>query len=200
MKMTDFPVEQAVSFFEIAYQEYEVVSRDQPIEQIANFSELAVQEYEVVTKDMPILEEPNISGETVTGGVLWIKYVINIIRYAFAGKAFLFDGSSITAFPNTGVFAIYPSVAGTEDYIAFIGGLKEDNTIQNELLVYGQEVYRIEADRDYMALIIPGEEVVQVYDENGNIIKATKEITTVPLLKGWVVASRKQFVVSLLPI
>ena len=144
-----------------------------------------------VYKDVVVIEEPAISDTTVTGGLLWIKAVCNIINFAFAGKAYLFDGSSFKEL-GTPVAVIYPVAASDGNAAYLAGGLEEDGGIPDTVYGYGIEASELEADKDYIAFII-GEETVYVIDVE-NVVRAKVVTGAAPFQQGWKMVSRKPFV------
>jgi len=185
--MTDLPIEQPAGFAEIVYQQQDTVSRDKPIEVIIAYGEMGYQQQETITETYPIPVE-----------VATLKFVVNILSFVFGGNAYLFDGSSVIGFPSHGEAVIFPMLAFGEDKIVVYGGLREDNTVANDIYVYGQESYTVDIPYDAVALIIAGDEPVYVYDTNGNIKATITTITTVPVLSRWKIASRTSFTIKLM--
>ena len=136
----------------------------------------------------------------ITDGIQWLRTIVNVIQYVFKGKAYLWDGGRLVEWKSPGVYVVHPVLAATEDYAATIGGLQETGDIENELVVYGQESYQITADRNYLALIVAGDEPVQIYDAEGNVKQIISGSGIAPLLEGWKAASRKMYSIILLPI
>ncbi|RLC59856.1 MAG: hypothetical protein DRI01_10925 [Chloroflexi bacterium] len=188
---TDLPVEQPSNYVQIAYQEQETVTTDKPIEQAPTYSELGYQEQETVVKDLPVIEEPTVTDTTPSGGLIWIKIVQNIIRFAFLGKAWLFDGTKFIEL-GTPVAVIYPVLVSLDDKAYFVGGLKEDGSVPDTIYVYGYEANELEADKDYVAFVI-SETEVYVVDEENITRGSVKGLGATPINKGWKLISRKPF-------
>ena len=170
----------------VAYQEQEFTTTQ--VETLSNTGQVGYQEQETTVVPLPEY------------GVRQVGTIKNLILFfVFSGKAYLWDGTEITEFAKPGVYVIYPQVAAdpTTGQIYLIGGLQEDGTIQNELLVYGQENYMIQADADYVALVVAGDEPVIVYDDQGNVVTTIKGSGSTPLLTGWMLASRTTFIAIL---
>jgi len=142
----------------------------------------------------------NSIGYSTLGAIFTLRNVINILSFVFGGKAYVFDGSSVSEFPSHGEAVIFPLLAFGEDKIAVYGGLKEDGTIPNDIYVYGQDSYVIDVAKDSVALIIAGEEPVYVYDSEGNVKSKVTTIATLPVLAGWRIASRKPFIAMLMTV
>ena len=121
---------------------------------------------------------------------LYLKSVYNPILFAFAGKAFLFDGSKLEEFGSP-VTAIYPMLTSV-DRILVAGGMREDSTVEENVYGFGLDSYFITADRDYLAVVIPSD-TVYVIDEAGNVVQTTRQLSVVPLLRNWKLVSRKPF-------
>ena len=187
-------VEQGVyTWLQYAYQALDVVTSDVEVEQISMFSQVGYQELEVVEKDLPVPEEPTVTDTTPSGGFAWVKVADNVLRFAFVGKAYLFDGERFEEFGSPGII-VFPAAAQLP---AVAGGLTEEGTPSPATAVYGTETYVVEADRDYLAMVIPGEKPVQLVDQSGAVKQVIKGVATVPLLTGWKLVSRSQFIAML---
>jgi len=175
---------------QIAYQSVDTVSRNSPREHSTNLAEFSYQQQETRTKPLIYVEEPSVSDTTVSGGLVWIKLVLNLIRFAFAGKSYLFDGQSFqeATFPHK---TVYPVAVSLNDFIAVAGGLKEDGTALGSVLSFGDTVYVYIADSDYQCFVV-GETDVYVIDDSNNV-RATIVTGSTPLLKRWMLISRKPF-------
>jgi len=196
--LSALPVEQSTStWIEIAYQEQETTARDVPMEQSASvWAELGVQEQETVERVAPALDEPTVVDTTVSGGVWWLKVVQNIVAFAFAGKAYLFDGSEFREL-GTPVAVIYPVAVsdGSAAYLA--GGLEEGGGVPESLYGFNVESYVLVADRDYLAMVVAGGSPVYAVDTGGAVAAEIRGVATVPLLAGWRLVSRSPFVAIL---
>jgi len=173
-----------LSMLQLAYQSFETDVKLADIQHITPFSKSQLT-YQSFEKDVKLSTIP------YPGEELYLKTTYNPIMFAFAGKAFLFDGSKIEAFSSP-VTVIYPLVATVDSRIFTGGGMREDSTIEENLYGYGLDSYFITADRDYLAVVIPTD-VVYVIDEAGNIVQTTKQLSVVPLLRDWKLVSRKPF-------
>lgn len=125
------------------------------------------------------------------GEELYLKAIYNPIMFAFAGKAFLFDGLKIEEFGSP-VVVIYPFIATVDSRIFAGGGLREDLTIEENVYGHGLDSYIVTAGRDYLAVVIPLD-TVYVVDEVGNIVQKIKHPSVIALLKNWKLTSRKPF-------
>jgi len=174
----------------IAYQSIDTISRNNPKEHSTNLAEFSYQQQETKLKPLIYVEEPTVTDTTVSKGLVWIKLVLNIIRFAFSGKSYLFDGQSFkeVAFPHR---TVYPVAVSINDFIAVAGGLKEDGTALESVLSFGDTVYVYIADSDYQCFVV-GETDVYVIDDN-NSVRATIVTGSTPLLKRWMLISRKPF-------
>jgi hypothetical protein len=174
------------SFMQLAYESFSTdVKQDNiPITTNYAFSQLA---YESFAKDVKLtyLNYPFALNE------MYMKHTYNPILFAFLGKAWLFDGSSLTDFGSP-MKAIFPLIATDGSKIVAGGGMEEDGSISPDLYGFGIDMYYITADRDYVAVVIPTD-VVYVIDDKGNIVTSTKQLSVAPLLKGWRLASRAPF-------
>jgi hypothetical protein len=173
-----------VSFMQLAYESFSTDVKQSNLVLTSNyaFTQLA---YESFVNDVKLsyLDYP--------GAEFYIKASYNPILFAFLGKAWLFDGSSLTDFGSP-IVAIYPMIATDGSRIVAGGGMEEDGSISSDLYGYGIDMYYLTADRDYVAVVIPSD-VVYVIDSNGNIVTSTKQLSVVPLLKGWKLVSRSSF-------
>jgi hypothetical protein len=70
--------------------------------------------------------------------------------------------------------------------------MEEDGSVSSDIYGFGVDMYYITADRDYVAVVIPTD-VVYVVDDRGNIVTSTKQLSVVPLMKGWKLVSRSSF-------
>ena len=194
---TDLPVEQyAGASIEVAYQEYEGAEpADIPSESIANWGQIACQALEVVERDIPIIEEPTVTDTTPSGGVMWIKSVINIVRFPFKGLAWLFDGSQFTEFPAQEIPVIFPVVV-IDGYLVMSCGMKEDGTLAEDVLGFGQtrEIIENNTGRDLLALVsCEKDQTVYLVDDIGNVIKRVLPSEAVLLANGWKLVSDRSF-------
>ena len=173
------------SFMQLAYESFSQDVKQANISLTGNyaFSQLA---YESYTKDgkSTYLDYPFALNE------LYMKHTYNPILFAFLGKAWLFDGS-LTDFGSP-IVAIYPMIATDGSRTVAGGGMLEDGSISSGLYGFGIDMYYLTADRDYVAVVIPTD-VVYVVDDKGNIVTSTKQLSVVPLLKGWRLTSRAPF-------
>jgi len=190
--MTDLEVEQIASYVEIAYQEQETKVTDTPVEQNVNVSELAYQEQETVVEDLPIAEEPTITDTTPSGGLIWIRAILNVLRFAFTGKAYIFDGNEFKPI-GVPIAVVFPTLVTKDDVAYLVGGLKEDGTTPETLYVYGLEANEYKPDKDYVAFVIPETDVYVIDDQNvtRGIIRG---IGATPVMVNWKLVSRKPFV------
>jgi len=174
------------SFMQLAYESFSTDVEQSNISLTSNyaFSQLA---YESYTKDVKstYLDYPFALNE------LYAKASYNPILFAFLGKAWLFDGSSLTDFGSP-VKVIFPLITTDGNRIIVGGGMEEDGSISSDIYGFGVDMYYLTADRDYVAVVIPSD-VVYVIDSNGNIVTSTKQLSVVPLLKGWKLVSRSSF-------
>jgi hypothetical protein len=174
------------SFMQLAYESFSTDVKQSNISLTANypFSQLA---YESFAKDAKstYLDYPFALNE------LYMRHTYNPILFAFLGKAWLFDGSSLTDFGSP-IVAIYPMVATDGSKIVAGGGMEEDGSISSDLYGFGIDMYYLTVDRDYLAVVIPTN-VVYVVDDKGNIVTSTKQLSVVPLMKGWKLVSRSSF-------
>ena len=193
---TDLPVEQYAGVsIEVAYQEQETISADKPIEQVSAFTEAGYQEYEVKEKDLPIIEEPTVTDTTPSGGLIWIKSVINIVRFPFKGLAWLFDGSKFTEFPAQETSVVFPVVV-TDGYLVMSCGMKEDGTLAGDVLGFGRtrEIIENNTGRDLLALVsCEKDQAVYLVDNIGNVIKRVLPSEAVLLANGWKLVSDRSF-------
>ena len=168
------------------------MATDLPVEQIINWLEICYQEQETIVKDLPVIEEPTVTDTTVSGGLLWVKAIFNIIKFAFSGKAWLFDGTKFVEL-STPVAVIYPVLTSLDDKAYFVGGLKEDGSVPDTIYVYGLEANELKSDKDYVAFIISEARVYVIDEENitrGSVIG----LGATPVMKNWKLISRKPFV------
>ena len=189
---TDTPVEQTSFFMEIAIQEQETSLADTPVDQATFQKQFCYQEIETKERDIPVVEEPTVSDTTVTGGLIWIKVIQNVIAFAFSGKAYIFDGNKFDVL-GTPVSVIYPTLVSKDDVAYLVGGLKEDGTTPETLYVYGLEASEYKPDKDYVAFVIP-ETDVYVIDEQNVTRGIIRGIGATPVMVNWKLVSRKPFV------
>lgn len=172
--------EQGIDVLEIAYQEQETKSSPVFNSQETDVLEVAYQEQETMEKTLGLIEHDI------------VKIVYNVIYFAFSGKAYLFDGNSLSDFGSPAV-VVFPCLAVAEEKAYVVGGLREDGEIEGVLYGYNTDSYWMTADRDYVAYIIAGSEPVFVVDEKGNTLMEVKRIAVAPFLAGWRLVSRKPF-------
>jgi len=186
----NLPVDNNVNLVMIAVQQQETITKNTPIEQVVNLLMPSYQQQETRVEPLTYVEEPSVSGTSVSGGLIWVKMVLNLLKYAFTGKSYVFDGSNFTeaAFP---VRTVYPTAVSLGDYIAVAGGLSEDGTALGSILSFGDTVYVYLSTGNYQCYII-GEGDVYVIDEN-NSVRAVLQTGSTPLLNGWKLVSRKPF-------
>jgi len=208
--MTDVPAEQTLgNYLEIGYQEEEVNVSNTPVDQTSgNYLEIGYQEEEIAESCTPADQmlgnyaEVSYGERDIVKHVfpymsedIYYKFTVNILRFAFTGKMYLFDGKSVKEFPSSGSQVIFPMISFGDGKIVVYGGLKEDNTINNDIYIYGQNSYVVDIKKEGIAMIVAGDEPVYVYDESGNVKCRITTINAVPVMKGWRVASRKPFIV-----
>ena len=174
------------SFMQLAYESFSTDVKQSSISLTSNyaFSQLA---YESYTKDVKstYLDYPFALNE------LYMRTTYNPILFAFLGKAWLFDGSSLTDFGSP-IIAIYPMVTTDGSKIVAGGGMLEDGSVSGDVYGFGFDMYYLTADRDYLAVVVPTD-VVYVIDSSGNVVTSTKQLSVVPFMKGWRLASRSYF-------
>jgi len=187
---TNLPVDNYGYMLLVAYQQQETKSRNTPVLQVVNLLMPSYQQWETRIKPLIYVEEPSVSGTSVSGGLIWVKMVLNLLKYAFTGKSYVFDGSNFTeaAFP---VRTVYPTAVSLGDYIAVAGGLSEDGSALGSILSFGDTVYVYMSTGNYQCYVI-GEGDVYVIDEN-NSVRAVVQTGSTPLLNGWKLVSRKPF-------
>ena len=170
---------------QLAYQSFEADVRLADIQATIVFpkSQLAYQSFE---RDVKLSTIP------YPGEELYLKATYNPIMFAFAGRAFLFDGSKFEEFGSPAT-VIFPLAVAGDGRIFVGGGMREDSTTEENLYGYGLESYFIAADRDYIAVVVPSG-TVYVIDGAGNVVQTTKQLSVVPLLRGWKLVSREPFV------
>jgi len=161
-----------------------------PVDNYGYMLLVAYQQQETRIKPLTYVEEPSVSDTSVSGGLIWVKMVLNLLKHAFTGKSYVFDGSSFTeaAFP---VKTVYPTAVSLGDYIAVAGGLSEDGSALGSILSFGDTVYVYMSTGNYQCYVI-GEGDVYVIDEN-NTVRAVVQTGSTPLLNGWKLVSRKPF-------
>jgi len=192
MSVADLPKEQTVFWIEVSYQETEIQVSDLPKEFSVVWRQLAVQEQETKVLDTPIIEEPTVTDTTVEGGIIWVKAIVNVIKFAFSGKAYLFDGSKFDVL-GTPVAVIYPTLVSKDDVVYLVGGLKEDGTTPETLYVYGLEANEYKPEKDYVAFVISETDVYVIDDQN--VTRGTiRGIGATPVMVNWKLVSRKPFV------
>jgi len=186
----NLPVDNYGYMLVVAYQQQETTSRNTPILQVVNLLMPSYQQQETRTKPLTYVEEPSVSGTSVSGGLIWVKMVLNLLKYAFTGKSYVFDGSNFTkaTFP---VKTVYPTAVSLGDYIAVAGGLSEDGSALGSILSFGDTVYVYMSTGNYQCYVI-GEGDVYVIDED-NTVRAVLQTGSTPLLNGWKLVSRKPF-------
>jgi hypothetical protein len=154
------------------------------IETVQSFAvlQLAYQSFEA---DVKLASIP------LTDVEMYAKLTYNVLRFAFLGKAFLFDGEKLV---EVGVpeAVIYPVLVTDGDKAYFTCGLKEDGSVVGILYGYNIDGYDIKADKDYVAFIV-SESVVYIVNESNTVVGTTKLFGATPLLKGWKLVSRKPF-------
>jgi len=145
--------------------------------------------------DLSIFFEPTVSDSTVSGGMAWIKAHVNVLRIAFKGLAWLFDGSVFTGFPAPYVPLIWTVVVSKEGLV-MAGGLKEDWSVLGDVNVFGMVMETVEnfSGKDMMALVSceKGQDVYLI-DDKGNVVKKVLPSETVLLRNGWILASKYKF-------
>jgi len=191
----DLPVVQSSGItIEIAYQEYEGATPVDlpPVPFIGNWVEVAYHEYKVIEKHIPVVIEPSVTDSMVSGGLVWVRAILNIIKFAFSGKAYLFDGSKFDVL-GTPIAVIYPTLVSKDDVAYLVGGLKEDGTTPETLYVYGLEANEYKPNKDYVAFVIP-ETDVYVIDEQNVTRGIIRGIGATPVMTNWKLISRKPFV------
>jgi len=192
---TNLPVDIYGYVLQIAYQQQETVSRNSPVENLTNLAELSYQQQETKTKLLPYAEEPTVSDTTVSGGLIWIKVVLNMVRFAFKGLAWLFDGNKFTVFPAPYVPLIWTVVVSKEGLV-MAGGLKEDWSVLGDVNVFGMVMETVEnfSGKDMLALVSceKGQDVYLI-DDKGNVVKKVLPSETVLFRNGWILASKHKF-------
>ena len=186
VKQGNVPITSNYAFTQLGYESFstDVKQGNVPITSNYAFSQLA---YESYTKDVKstYLDYPFALNE------LYMKHTYNPILFAFLGKAWLFDGSSLTDFGSP-VVAIYPMVATDGSKIVAGGGMLEDGSVSGDVYGFGVDMYYLTADRDYLAVVVPTD-VVYLIDSSGNVVTSTRQLSVVPFMKGWRLASRRYF-------
>ena len=203
--MTSLPTEQVGSILYLPYQQYDTVESNQNTEQKSGMTIVAYQQYDTIESNY----ETNQNGsriylsyqeyETIERtpaqddyGQL-LKIVVNIMRFKFAGKAYMFDGSKFTEIGSP-YKVVFPTLVSKEDKIYTVGGQKEDGTILGDVYGYNQDIYVATADRDYSVYVIAGDTPVYLIDQNKNVVQKIEKLMALPLLSGWGLISRSPFV------
>jgi hypothetical protein len=173
-------------FMQLAYESFftDVKQDNVPITAGYPFSQLA---YESFAKDV----KSTYLGYPFALNELYMRTAYNPILFAFLGKAWLFDGSSLTGFGSP-IVAIYPMVATDGSKIVAGGGMEEDGSVSGDVYGFGMDMYYLTADRDYLAVVVPTD-VVYLIDSSGNVVTSTRQLSVVPFMKGWRLASRSYF-------
>jgi hypothetical protein len=173
-------------FMQLAYESFstDVKQDNVPITADYPFSQLA---YESFAKDVKLtyLDYPFALNE------MYMKHTYNPILFAFLGKAWLFDGSRLIDFGSP-IVAIYPMVATDGSRIVAGGSMEEDGSVSGDVYGFGFDMYYLTADRDYLAVVVPTD-VVYLIDSSGNVVTSTRQLSVVPFMKGWRLASRSYF-------
>jgi len=190
--MTDLPVEHFANILEYAYQQQDTALRDSPSPHSANILEAAYQQHETKLEPLPFTDEPTVSDTSVSGGILWVKVVLNIIMFAFTRKGYVFDGSQVREWASP-TPVIFPALVsdGSRAYLA--GGLHEDGSVEESLWSYGEASYMIESDKDSLAMVIAGDKPVYLVDEHGSVKLVISSVLTVPFNLGWRLVSKAPF-------
>ena len=126
---------------------------------------------------------------------MWIKSIINMVRFPFKGLAWLFDGSQFTEFPAQETPVIFPVVV-TDGYLVMSCGMKEDGTLAEDVLEFGQtrEIIENNTGRDLLALVsCEKDQTVYLVDGIGNVIKRVLPSEAVLLANGWKLVSDRSF-------
>jgi hypothetical protein len=181
-------IEQTIGspFMQLAYESFstDVKQVDAPIPTGCTFSQLA---YEFFSTDV----KSTYLGYPFALNELYMRTTYNPILFAFLGKAWLFNGSSLTDFGSP-IVAIYPMIATDGSRIVAGGGMEEDGSVSGDVYGFGFDMYYLTADRDYLAVVVPTD-VVYLIDSSGNTVTSTKQLSVVPFMKGWRLASRSYF-------
>jgi len=174
------------AFSQLAYESFSQDVKQGIVPLTANyaFSQLA---YESYAKDVKFtyLDYPFALNE------LYVKASYNPILFAFLGKAWLFDGNNLIDFGSP-VKVIFPLIATDGSKIVAGGGMLEDGSVSGDVYGFGIDMYYLMADRDYLAVVVPTD-VVYLIDSSGNVVTSTKQLSVVPFMKGWRLASRRYF-------
>jgi hypothetical protein len=174
---------QGFAVLQLAYQSFEADVKQVNLEHVTQIAkaQLAYQSF----ADVKLASIP------LTDVEMYAKLTYNVLRFAFLGKAFLFDGEKLV---EVGVpeAVIYPVLAVDGDKAYFTCGLKEDGSVVGVLYGYNIDGYDIKADKDYVAFIV-SESVVYIVNESNTVVGTTKLFGATPLLKGWKLVSRKPF-------
>jgi len=190
--MSALGVAQPSFHVQIAYQQQETTSRNTPVPTPSLYKEIAYQQQEIKLKSVAIIVEPSVSDTVVSGGIAWVKIVCNVLRFAFAGKSFLFDGKEIVEWKEPGIAVIYP--VAVENIMC--GGLKEDATLYEMCKVYGKEMYVYENTTGAsLAVFVDAERDATLYliDDKGNVISKVTPGMLLYLRPNWVIVGDRQF-------
>jgi hypothetical protein len=133
-----------------------------------------------------------------SGAELYLKITYNTLIFTFFGKAWLFDGSSLTEFGSP-FKVIFPMVAVAGSNIVAGGGMREDTTINEHIYGFGYDVYSFSADRFYLAVVFSSG-IIYILDDKGNIVTSLKQQDIIPIRKMWKLISRVPFDVYVLRI
>jgi hypothetical protein len=179
-------IEKAIDmpFMQLAYGSFlqDVKQGNIPMATTYAFSQLAYESF---------LQDVKVSSIPYPGTELYVRVSYNPILFAFLGKAWLFDGSSLTDFGSP-IVAIYPMIATDGSKIVAGGGMEEDGSVSGDVYGFGVDMYYLTADRDYLAVVVPTD-VVYLIDSSGNVVTSTRQLSVVPFMKGWRFASRSYF-------
>jgi len=190
--MSAVPVAQPSFHVQIAYQQQETTLRSVPVPVVSLHGELAYQQQETTLRRVPITEEPSVVDTTVSGGISWVKLVINVLRFAFTGKTFLFDGKEIVEWKKPGVAVVFP--IAVENVVC--GGLREDATLYELCKVYGREMYIYRNTTGASIAVFADAEpgtTLYLVDDKGNAITTVVPGMLIYLRANWSIVGDKAF-------
>jgi len=186
VKQGNVPITGNYAFSQLAYESFstDVKQGNVPITGNYAFSQLA---YESYTKDgkSTYLDYPFALNE------LYMRAIYNPVFFAFLGKAWLFDGSTLVEFSSP-FKAVFPMVATDNVKIFAGGGMMKDMAISGHVYGFGLDAYRYTADRFYLAVVLPSG-AISILDEKGNIVALLEQQCVIPIRKMWRLTSRVPF-------
>jgi len=188
-------VPHSLSYITASYQRYDVVGRNSPVPHSLSYITASYQRYEVTARNTPVVDEPTVTDTTPSGGITWIRTIVNIISYTFRGKAWVFDGTKFNEVGSPGT-VVFPIVASDGEKVMVTGGITKEGLIKGEVLGYNF-TYHFVVNALPKSLVCwaygsPDIELV-LADDKGTMVRTVKVAEAVLLQPWWKLISKSEF-------